>query len=185
MISRKGISRKHFLILIFGIAIVSGVTSMAVGKFYEPDASFYEAGTSEQTLKPFKKESLAGIVESRNGKPFVLAFWSVYCGICVKEMEVWRQIRDQYSGFDLVLVTTDPIENEQRINQVLEREDMKGFEIWAFADPIPARLRSVVDSKWRGELPRIHFYGPDGTADVHMGATSKKVVLDWLLTQEG
>ncbi len=178
MISRKGISRKRFLAIILGVAIVSGVASIAVGEFYETD-------TREQTLNPFKKESLAGIVESRNGKPFVLAFWSVYCGICVREMEVWREIRDQYPDFDLVLVTTDPIENEQRINQVLEREDMKGFEIWAFADPIPARLRSVVDSKWRGELPRVHFYGPDGIANVHMGMTGKKVVIDWLASHEG
>ena len=181
---RKGISRKRFLIIILGIAIVSGVASIAVAEFYETD-TLYETDTREQTLKPFQKESLAGIVESRDGKPFVLAFWSVYCGICVREMEVWREIRDQYPDFDLVLVTTDPIENEQRINQVLEREDMKGFEIWAFADPIPARLRSVVDSKWRGELPRVHLYDPDGTANVHMGMTGKKVVLDWLASHEG
>ena len=91
---RKGISRKRFLIIILGVAIASGVASIAVAEFYETD-TLYETDTREQTLNPFKKESLAGIVESRNGKPFVLAFWSVYCGICVREMEVWREIRDQ------------------------------------------------------------------------------------------
>ena len=178
MILQKGISRKYFLAIVLGVAIAGSVTSMAIGELNE-------GSTQNQVLKPFKQESLGKIIESRNGKPFVLAFWSVYCAICIQEMEIWREVRDQHPDFDLVLVSTDPIDSEQRINQVLQREDMKGFEIWAFADPIPARLRSVVDIKWRGELPRIHFYGPNAIADVRMGKVGKDDVLDWLKIQGG
>jgi len=178
-------SRKNFYIFIIGLALIGGATTIATGKFIGTPPAYSEGTLTVQTLKPFKKDSLDKIVKNRNGKPFVLAFWSVYCAICIQEMEIWREVRDQRPDFDLVLVTTDPIKEEQRINQVLQREDMHGFELWAFADPIPARLRNVVDSKWRGELPRIHFYNDNGVADVRMGKVGKNDVLDWLGNQDG
>lgn len=171
------ISRKMLWGLLLA-GIMTGAAASLVVKTYG------ENNLAEVTIKPFTRESIAEITAHRTGKPYVLAFWSYNCGICVREMEVWRQIKQDYPEFELVMVTTDPIENESRINQVLEQEGMRGFESWAFADPIPARIRSAVDPKWRGELPRIHFYDASGDMTVHMGMAGKQDVLAWYEKQE-
>lgn len=167
------VSRRFLLIFILCSVMAGTAASLVVREYRSTDQGL-------QVINPFLKESLAQIVQGRAGKPFVLAFWSFNCGICVREMEVWRRVSDDYPDFDLVLVTTDPIDSEARINQVLKQEGMEKFESWAFADPISARLRSVVDLKWRGELPRIHFYDSDGILKVHMGMAKQEEVASWL-----
>ncbi|MCP4187235.1 MAG: redoxin domain-containing protein [Gammaproteobacteria bacterium] len=146
--------------------------------------SWDDKNTGELAINPFMKGTLAEITTSKAGKPYVLAFWSYNCGICVREMEVWRQVKKEFPEFELVMVTTDSIENKPRISQVLEQEDMQRFENWAFSDPIPARIRNAVDPKWRGELPRIHFYDAKGAMTVHMGMAKKQDVLAWYTKQE-
>lgn len=132
------------------------------------------------TLHPFAKGSLGEIVAGRRGHPFVLAFWSTQCAICIAEMAVWREVRAEVPEFDLILVATDSMVAAAQVEVILRRQEMAGFEAWIFDDPIPARLRADVDANWRGELPRIHFYDAEGNIEAHMGKVSKETVLAWL-----
>ncbi len=157
--------------------IVVGAVTLLVAKTY------VDKKITEVIINPFIKDSLAEITSRRAGKPYILSFWSYNCGICVREMEVWRQLKQDLPEFELVMVATDMIENEARISQVLEQEGMHGFENWAFSDPIPARIRSVIDPKWRGELPRIHYYDAKGAMTVHMGMAKKQDILAWYTKQ--
>ncbi|MCP4490287.1 MAG: hypothetical protein GY820_23650 [Gammaproteobacteria bacterium] len=169
-------SRKLMLSLL-AASIMAGAMAFIVAKTYG------DKKAAEVIINPFIKNSLAEIVAGRVGRPYVLAFWSYNCGICVREMEVWRQVKREHPKFDLVMVATDLIENESRISQVIEQEDMHVFENWAFADPIPARIRSAIDPKWRGELPRIHYYDADGAMTVHMGMAEMQDILTWYTEQ--
>lgn len=133
----------------------------------------------ELTVNPFGTDSLAGIVDRHRGEPFILAFWSTQCGICIAEMAVWRELRDAQPDFRVVLVSTDRDEDAERAKMVLRRQGMTVFENWRFDDPIPARVRASVDAKWRGELPRLHLYDAGGRLTVHRGMLSKEDALAW------
>ncbi len=169
-------SQKLILGLFF-TGIVTAVVASLVATTYG------DKKVAEVIINPFIKDSLAEITSRRAGKPYILSFWSYNCGICVREMEVWRELKQDLPEFELVMVSTDLIENESRISQVLEQENMQAFENWAFSDPIPARIRSAIDPKWRGELPRIHYYDAKGAMTVHMGMAEKQDILAWYTKQ--
>lgn len=131
-------------------------------------------------LQPFVKGSIAEIEANHAGKPFVVAFWSMYCPHCMLEMETWRAVRAVHPEFDLVMVTTDSITENGRILSTLNKEGLADVEHWAFADSVTARVRSDIDKTWRGELPRVHFYDGEGQRTVHIGVVSTADMQKWL-----
>ena len=131
-------------------------------------------------LQPFVKGSIAEIEANHAGKPFVVAFWSMYCPHCMLEMETWRAVRAVHPEFDLVMVTTDSITENGRILSTLNKEGLADVEHWAFADSVTARVRSDIDKTWRGELPRVHFYDSEGQRTVHIGLVSTADMQKWL-----
>jgi|LGOV01.1.fsa_nt_gb thiol-disulfide isomerase/thioredoxin len=166
------------LLLIAGSLTVMNRTSTSSGPIESAQVTTQNAEPT--VLQPFVKGSIAAIEADYEGKPFVIAFWSMYCSHCIQEMETWREIRAKHPEFNLVMVSTDSITEGRRIQAMLAKEGLADVEPWAFADSVTARVRSDIDKTWRGELPRVHFYDSEGQRTVHIGVVSTADMQKWL-----
>ena len=96
-----------------------------------------------EAVRPFVAGSLAKIVAERQGKPFVLAFWSVGCAHCPLELKALGEIRQRNRQLDIVLVAADSPEEAPLIAQLAARYGLVKVEQWVFADEMQERLRQL------------------------------------------
>lgn len=116
------------------------------------------AAAAEIPVRPFVSGSMAQIQAGRQGKPFILAFWSVACTHCPAELKTLGELKRRHPGLDIVLVAADTPAESAETAQLARSYGLGQVEQWVFADPVPERLRFEIDRRWYGELPRTHFY---------------------------
>jgi len=141
---------------------------------------------AEQEIKPFVRGSYQKIVAARQGKPFILNFWSLTCSYCMVELEMLKKLAGKHPSLDLVLVSADTPEETKSISATLAKFSLDKAEAWVFADSYTERLRFEIDRKWQGELPRTYFFGAKNQEAI---AVSGKVEQDeaerWIAQQYG
>ncbi|MGX2039262.1 TlpA family protein disulfide reductase [Methylocaldum sp. MU1018] len=108
--------------------------------------------------QPFRAGSLDDILKTRQGKPFILMFWSLDCASCLKDMAALAASMKKHPKLDLVMVSTDEAEFAGEVSELLAKHELKQVESWIFGEPDAQRLRYEVDPSWYGELPRSYFY---------------------------
>src|SRR6185436_11751331 len=69
--------------------------------------------------QPFGPGSLEAIRLAHQGRAFILSLWSVSCEPCRHEMPVWRALQAKHPGLRVVLVSTDPPTELDRIKRFL------------------------------------------------------------------
>lgn len=136
-----------------------------------------------QEIKPFVRGSYQQIVSARQGKPFIVNFWSLSCGYCKVELAIFKKLAKKYPKLDLVLVSTDMPEEEKQVAAALAKIALSKAEAWLFADSFADRLRFEVDKKWQGELPRTYFFNANGEANAVSGKFEQKEVEQWIKEQ--
>lgn len=136
-----------------------------------------------QEISPLERGSYQQIVAARQGKPFIVNFWSLTCSYCVVELEMFRKLVKKYPRLDLVLISTDTPEEKQEVATMLAKHSLGRAEAWVFADGFAERLRFEVDRKWQGELPRTYFYGAKGEAAAVSGKLEYKEMEQWVKQQ--
>lgn len=137
-----------------------------------------------QEIKPFVRGSYQQIVSARQGKPFILNFWSITCTYCKAELAMLKNLTKKYPKLDLVLVSTDMPEEEKVVSDVLSKLSMGKTEAWLFADSYSERLRYEVDKTWQGELPRTYFFGANNEVKAISGEVEQKDVEQWIKAQQ-
>ncbi len=136
-----------------------------------------------QEIKPFVSGSYQKIISARQGKPFIVSFWSLTCSYCMTELDMLRKLSKKHRGLDLVLVSTDTPEEERDITATLAKLSLSDAEAWVFADSYTERLRFEVDRKWMGELPQTYLFGANGHAKAISGEVEEKEVERWIKEQ--
>lgn len=136
-----------------------------------------------QEIKPFVRGSYQQIVAARQGKPFILNFWSLTCSYCMVELAMLKKLAKKYPRLDLVLVSTDTAEEEKSVAATLVKYSLGKAEAWVFADSYTERLRFEVDRKWQGELPRTFFFSAKGEINAISGKLEYKEVEQWVKQQ--
>lgn len=131
-------------------------------------------------IRRFGQGSWAELRAAHAGRPTIVHLWSLTCAPCLAELPEWGKLR----GTDLVLVSTDPVEQGGRLSAVLSRAGLAGVESWAFADPYTEKLRFEIDRRWRGELPRTVLIGADGSSETVSGTMEPDRLRQWLARQE-
>jgi thiol-disulfide isomerase/thioredoxin len=137
------------------------------------------AAVAVAPLRPFDARSMEAIRKAQAGRPFVLALWSIHCEPCVREMPVWRDLSARYPDIQVILVSTDPPGERERVNAFLKRHDPGGVQRWQYADEFEERIRHGVDPRWRGELPRAYFFDRAHRIEVRTGAVEAAVTGRW------
>lgn len=131
-------------------------------------------------LRPFNAGSLAAIQEAYAGRPFILAFWSLTCTHCAKELQIFGKWVRADRDLPLVIVSADTPADEVAVRDALRRYGLGKVDIWLFADSVPERLRYAVDPGWYGELPRTYFYDAAHRREAHSGVLDERRFKDWL-----
>lgn len=130
-------------------------------------------------VRPMLSGSLDKLLAARSGKPFVLAFWSVDCSHCPKEMRALGELKRRYPGLDLVLVSTDTPADSHEAAELARGYGLAGSEQWIFAESAPERLRAEIDNRWHGELPRTYFYDRGQRVDAVSGVVAPARLQRW------
>jgi thiol-disulfide isomerase/thioredoxin len=131
-------------------------------------------------LRDFDAKSVAAIRATNAGRPFILAFWSIYCEPCRDEMSRWGPLQRRYPGVPIVLVATDPPRDRPMLAQMLSRYDLGGVQTWAYADEFEERVRFAVDRAWGGELPRTYLFDGAHKRQVRSGPADPAWLEPWL-----
>ncbi len=134
-------------------------------------------------LLPFDANSLAALRKSHAGKPFVLAFWSVYCEPCRDEMAEWDAVKRKHPALALELISTDAPADRALIDAFLKKYPPGPVRQWVFADAVSERVRYAVDKSWRGELPKSYFFDAAHRVEVKSGKVDRAWVDGWLPRQ--
>jgi thiol-disulfide isomerase/thioredoxin len=136
--------------------------------------------SARDALHSFVPGSLAEIKQAREGKPFILMFWSLDCPSCVKELDALANALRRRPGLNIVMVSTDVESPRQPVEAMLDKHGLGRVESWIFAIANTQRLRYEIDSTWFGELPRNYFYDADHNRIAHSGALGAKQIDAWL-----
>ncbi len=132
------------------------------------------------TPKPFVMGSMVEIKAAQADKPMIVSFWSIDCPPCYKELAMWRELSTRLPALNLVLVSTDEIDAEQEVVEVLKKTGVAHLQSWRFADSHTQKLRYEIDKSWYGELPRTYFHSPDGQVGAVSGLVEQARVEQWL-----
>jgi len=141
---------------------------------------FAGVATAGDSVRPFVAGSLAKIVADRQGRPFVLAFWSVSCVHCPKELKALGEIRKDNPKLDVVLVAADTPEEAPLGAELAASYGLGKVEQWVFADEMEERLRFEIDHAWHGELPRTQFYDRAHRMESVAGIVPRQRLLAWV-----
>jgi thiol-disulfide isomerase/thioredoxin len=131
-------------------------------------------------LRDFDAKSMATLRADHAGRPFIVAFWSIYCEPCRDEMSQWGALKRKHPDLAIVLVATDPPRDRPTLEQFLSRYDLTGVQTWAYADDFEERVRYAVDRGWAGELPRTYLFDADQRVEARSGLADAARIEAWL-----
>ncbi|MDQ3185773.1 MAG: redoxin domain-containing protein [Pseudomonadota bacterium] len=136
--------------------------------------------SAAESIRPLTLGSFAQVLEAREGKPFVLVFWSLDCQYCPTELKMLSELKRNHPKLDIVLIATDTMNEASQLSSRAGSYGMGKVEQWAFAEDMPERLRFEIDRRWYGEVPRTYFYDRKHQREAKTGLVNKKFVEDWL-----
>lgn len=137
------------------------------------------AASAAEPVQPFVVGSLGQILAARQGKPFILAFWSISCVHCPTELKNLAALKRRHPAVEVVLVAADTFADALQTAQRAGAYGLAGAEQWVFADAMPERLRFDIDRRWYGELPRTHFYDAAHRVEVRTGVVEARFLDTW------
>ena len=142
---------------------------------------FSTTAGSVEKVHSFIPGSMEKILSTREGKPFILVFWSLDCQYCPTELKMLSKLKRQYTDrLDIILVATDTLDDAPQLISRAESYGIHEAEQWVFASSVSERLRFEVDKRWYGEVPRTHFYDRTHKRMVKTGSVDQKFVESWL-----
>lgn len=141
---------------------------------------FFAPAATAQEIKPFSRGSYQQLVSARQGKPFILNFWSLNCAYCRTELDIFKKLTKKYPRLDLVLVSTDTPAEAKFISATLAKFSLNKAEAWVFADSNIERLRFEIDKQWYGELPRTYLVSAKNEAKAISGKIEQKDIELWI-----
>lgn len=155
---------KKSIVALFTVCCLNGTVSYA----------------SETAFNPFVKGSFQQIQQQNKDRPYIIAFWSVTCAYCMKELAMFGQLMQKYPDVKLITITTDPFMDDASVSKLLANKNLQGTETWVFADNFAERLYFDINPRWRGELPLTYFFDKNNGMLKHMGIVKEHELLEWL-----
>lgn len=136
--------------------------------------------SAEELPRAFRRGSMKSIWSVPRERPLVVAFWSIDCLHCPTELAHLAKARQRGADFDLVLVSTDRVEDAPLLAERAAQLGLAGVEQWVFAEAVAERLRHEIDPRWFGELPRTYLRGRDGKIEARSGVLSEEQLAQWI-----
>ncbi|WP_242489869.1 TlpA family protein disulfide reductase [Noviherbaspirillum cavernae] len=131
-----------------------------------------------QAIQAFEADSMARLVESRKGQPFVLIVWSLDCTYCQQSLKTLAEEKRKRKNLHVVTLATDALDDPQAaalMKKKLAAVGMRG-NAWAFGAAPPEQLRYAIDPKWHGEIPRTYWFNARGESVAHSGVVTAATI---------
>lgn len=128
----------------------------------------------------FEPGSLKRIVDERQGKAFVLAFWSIGCTHCPAELKALGALKKMHPKLDVVLVATDSPDDAPQAEKAVQSYGLGKVPQWIFSEDAPERLRFEIDPRWHGELPRTYLYDRAHVVQAVSGVIPPEQLTKWV-----
>ena len=141
---------------------------------------FFAVAVNATELRVFDPAGMRAIEKEHAGDRFIVAVWSTDCPPCRRELSLLGAFRAEHPGVPIVLIATDPADNSELVEQVLDSFELPGTDFWLFGDAGAERLRHAIDPGWRGEMPRSYFYDRDGSRVGLSGPISEDLLEGWV-----
>ena len=141
--------------------------------------------TLAEDTKPFVRGSQQAIVSAHQGKPFILAVWSLDCTHCIDDLKLLGELQAKHRNLAVVLVATDTPAQGGKIEAARKQYRLQRAESWVFADSYAERLRFEIDPEWYGELPRTYFFDAAGGVSAFSGKLERRAVEQWIKGNAG
>ena len=133
-------------------------------------------------IRPFEPDSMAQIVASQKGQPFVLVVWSLDCEYCQASLKTLAAEKRKNRNLRVVTLSTDALDDEQALAMMRARLAVLAMtgNAWAFGDAPPEQLRYAIDSKWHGEKPRSYWFNAKGERVAYSGIITPEVIAKFM-----
>ena len=116
------------------------------------------------SLQPLAANDVATLLEPPTHGERIIALWALDCAYCEPNLQALARLRDQHPDeIELVLVTTDGIEQAAAIEARLRGMKMDVYPNRAYAEASPERINFLLDPHWGGETPRVLVIRADGS----------------------
>jgi len=136
------------------------------------------AHASSTAIHSFEPNSMAHIVESHQGQPFVLIAWSLDCAYCEASMKTLAAEQRKRKNMAVVTVATDALDDPQSVALIKKKLASAGMmaNAWAFGAAPAEQLRYAIDPKWHGEMPRSYWFNARGERVAYSGLITPAIV---------
>lgn len=135
---------------------------------------------AQDEITVFQSGSYRTVLDTNQGRAFILVFWSLDCTHCMEELTMLGEVMAVQSGLRLVLVSTDSPRDRTELQQVIQQRGVRPDSSWVFAEANSQRLRYEVDRHWFGELPRSYLFDSRHARRAVSGSLKRELVEDWL-----
>ncbi len=136
------------------------------------------AARAGQVLQAFEPDSLARIVATQKGKPFVLIVWSLDCVYCQASLKTLAQEKRRHKELTVVTISTDAVDDPDAVALMQTRLGALGMmrHAWAFGMAPPEQLRYAIDPAWHGEKPRSYWFDARGGKTGYSGVITAAMI---------
>jgi iron complex outermembrane receptor protein len=116
------------------------------------------------SLQPLAAGDVAALLKPPAHGERIIALWALDCAYCEPNLEALAALQRQHPGqIELVIVTTDSIEQSAVIESRLRGMKMDGYSNRAYAEASPEHINFMLDPRWGGETPRVLVIRADGS----------------------
>lgn len=116
------------------------------------------------SLQALSAADIPALVQAPAHGERIIALWALDCAYCEPNLEALAKLQQAHPhDIELVIVTTDSIEQRAAIEARLRRMKMDGYPNRAYAEASPERINFLLDPTWGGETPRVLVIRADGS----------------------
>lgn len=130
-------------------------------------------------IETFEQNSFEAIENRHADSTVLVVVWSIECSHCKHDLaRIAERLQDR-PDLRLELIATDPPALRDAVLSTLAELGLAETPGWQFGSVPAARLRTVIDPDWFGELPRSYLLGPDGTRTGISGRLPEAALEHW------
>lgn len=106
-----------------------------------------------QNIQAIKKKELLELLKPTEKQVVVYNFWASWCAPCVKELPIFKQTAEKFSGkVKVVLISLDFIEDLEKAKKILQKKEIT-FDTFLLDETKYNTWIDDVEPRWQGAIP--------------------------------
>lgn len=119
---------------------------------------------SAASLQPLSATDVPALLQPPTHGERIIALWSLDCAYCEPNLEALAALQRAHPrDIELVVVSTDNIEQRDAVEARLREMKLSGYPARAYTEASPERINFLLDPNWGGETPRVLVIHADGS----------------------